>query len=141
MHEVDRAITDGEDEGFVKIHVKECTDEILGATVVARHAGEMINDLSIAMSVHCDELAHRPARSRPHCLCLPNASGGNQNGGRHLLQHVPDACCQASNHALAGPVKVNSPREALVASPTNMCLWAVKSITFKANPNGTVLAQ
>jgi pyruvate/2-oxoglutarate dehydrogenase complex dihydrolipoamide dehydrogenase (E3) component len=39
MHEVDRAIADGEDEGFVKIHVKEGTDRILGATVVARHAG------------------------------------------------------------------------------------------------------
>jgi pyruvate/2-oxoglutarate dehydrogenase complex dihydrolipoamide dehydrogenase (E3) component len=50
MHEVDRAIVDGEDEGFVKIHVKEGTDEILGATVVARHAGEMISDISLAMS-------------------------------------------------------------------------------------------
>ena len=49
MHEVDRAITDSEEDGFVKIHVREGTDKILGATVVARHAGEMINDLSLAM--------------------------------------------------------------------------------------------
>lgn len=49
MHEVDRAIADGGEEGFVKIHVREGTDTILGATVVARHAGEMINDLSLAM--------------------------------------------------------------------------------------------
>lgn len=49
MHDVDRAITDGEDEGFVKIHVKEGTDKILGATVVARHAGEMINTISLAI--------------------------------------------------------------------------------------------
>ena len=42
MHDVDRAITDGEEEGFVKIHVREGTDKILGAPVVARHAGEMI---------------------------------------------------------------------------------------------------
>ncbi|MEO7548872.1 MAG: FAD-containing oxidoreductase, partial [Ramlibacter sp.] len=49
MHDVDRAITDGEENGFVKIHVREGTDRILGATVVARHAGEMINDLSLAM--------------------------------------------------------------------------------------------
>ncbi len=50
MHDVDRAIADGEEEGFVKIHVRSGTDCILGATVVARHAGEMISDLSLAMS-------------------------------------------------------------------------------------------
>lgn len=50
MHDVDRAVIDGEDEGFVKIHVREGTDRILGATVVARHAGEMINGLSLAIS-------------------------------------------------------------------------------------------
>jgi pyruvate/2-oxoglutarate dehydrogenase complex dihydrolipoamide dehydrogenase (E3) component len=49
MHDVDRAIVDGEEEGFVKIHVQEGTDKILGATVVARHAGEMINDISLAI--------------------------------------------------------------------------------------------
>ena len=49
MHEVDRAITDGEETGFVKIHVKEGTDRILGATIVARHAGEMINEITLAM--------------------------------------------------------------------------------------------
>ena len=49
MHDVDRAITDDEETGFVKIHVKERTDRILGATIVARHAGEMINELTLAM--------------------------------------------------------------------------------------------
>ena len=49
MHDVDRAIADGEEHGFVKIHVKEGTDRILGATVVARHAGEMINGISLAI--------------------------------------------------------------------------------------------
>ena len=50
MHDVDRAVTDGEDEGFVKIHVREGTDKILGATVAASHAGEMITELSLAMT-------------------------------------------------------------------------------------------
>ncbi len=50
MHDVDRAVTDGEEDGFVKIHVKQGTDRILGATIVARHAGEMINGLSLAIS-------------------------------------------------------------------------------------------
>lgn len=50
MHDVDRAVTDGEAEGFVKIHVRHGTDRILGATVVACHAGEMINGISLAIS-------------------------------------------------------------------------------------------
>lgn len=50
MHDVHRAIADGEEEGFVKVSVKEGTDRILGATVVARHAGEMINDISLAIT-------------------------------------------------------------------------------------------
>jgi len=50
MHEVDRAITDGEEEGFVKLHVREGTGKILGATVVASHAGDLINEISLAMS-------------------------------------------------------------------------------------------
>jgi pyruvate/2-oxoglutarate dehydrogenase complex dihydrolipoamide dehydrogenase (E3) component len=50
MHDVDRAVTDGEEEGFVKLHVRQGSDRILGATVVARHAGEMINGLSLAIS-------------------------------------------------------------------------------------------
>jgi pyruvate/2-oxoglutarate dehydrogenase complex dihydrolipoamide dehydrogenase (E3) component len=49
MHDVDRAIADDEEVGFVKIHVKERTDEILGATIVARHAGEMISEITLAI--------------------------------------------------------------------------------------------
>jgi pyruvate/2-oxoglutarate dehydrogenase complex dihydrolipoamide dehydrogenase (E3) component len=49
LSEVDRAVVDGEEEGFVKIHVKKGTDKILGATIVARHAGEMISEITAAM--------------------------------------------------------------------------------------------
>ncbi len=49
MHQIDRSIIDGEETGFVKVHVREGTDQILGATIVARHAGEMINEVSLAM--------------------------------------------------------------------------------------------
>jgi len=60
MHDVDRAMADAEEEGFVKIHIKEGTDRILGATVVARHAGELIGVISLAMSagVGLRKLAH-----------------------------------------------------------------------------------
>ena len=47
MHDVDRTIADGEEDGFVKIHVQDGMDTILGATIVARHAGEMINGVSL----------------------------------------------------------------------------------------------
>lgn len=50
LEEVDRAILDGEEAGLVKIHVKKGTDKILGATIVARHAGEMISELTLAIA-------------------------------------------------------------------------------------------
>lgn len=49
LDDVDRAIADGEEEGFVKIHVKKGTDKILGATIVARHAGEMLGEITLAI--------------------------------------------------------------------------------------------
>ncbi|MHB1271398.1 MAG: mercuric reductase [Rhodanobacter sp.] len=49
MHESDRAITDSEESGFVKIHIRDGSDRILGATIVARHAGDMINEITLAM--------------------------------------------------------------------------------------------
>ncbi len=49
LSEVDRAVLDGEDEGFLKVHVKKGTEQILGATLVARHAGEMISEITLAM--------------------------------------------------------------------------------------------
>jgi pyruvate/2-oxoglutarate dehydrogenase complex dihydrolipoamide dehydrogenase (E3) component len=47
--EVDRAVLDGDTDGFVRILVRQGTDRIVGATVVARHAGEMISELTLAM--------------------------------------------------------------------------------------------
>ncbi len=49
MSDVDRAISDGEECGFVKVHVKKGTDKIVGATIVARHAGDMISEVTLAM--------------------------------------------------------------------------------------------
>ena len=49
LEEVDRAIVDGEEDGLVKVHVKKGTDKILGATIIARHAGEMISEITVAM--------------------------------------------------------------------------------------------
>ena len=46
----DRGRADGDEEGFVRVHVKPGRDKILGATIVARHAGEMISEITLAMA-------------------------------------------------------------------------------------------
>ncbi len=50
LRDVDRARTDDETEGFVKILVARGSDRIIGATLVAKNAGEMIGEISVAMS-------------------------------------------------------------------------------------------
>jgi len=49
LEHCDRAILESATEGFVKIHVLKGTDTILGATIVAPCAGEMISELTVAM--------------------------------------------------------------------------------------------
>ena len=50
MNTVDRAILDGADEGFLRLHLKKGTDQILGATLVAEHAGDMLGELCLAIT-------------------------------------------------------------------------------------------
>ena len=50
LTEVDRAVLDGETEGFARVYLRKESDTILGATIVARHAGEMINEFSLAIT-------------------------------------------------------------------------------------------
>jgi len=45
----DRAVAAGETEGFVQIQVQEGTDKIIGATIVADQAGDLINEITLAM--------------------------------------------------------------------------------------------
>lgn len=47
--DVDRAILEGETEGFVRIHTAKGTDRIVGATIVAPNAGDMIGEVTLAM--------------------------------------------------------------------------------------------
>lgn len=48
IEETDRGRTDGE-TGLLKIYVKKGSDKIVGATIVARHAGELISEITTAM--------------------------------------------------------------------------------------------
>ena len=50
LAELDRAVLDGESEGFARLHVEAGSGRILGATVVARHAGEMIGEVVLAIT-------------------------------------------------------------------------------------------
>lgn len=49
LAKVDRARLDGEDEGFAKLIVAKGKTRILGATIVAAHAGEMLTEIVLAM--------------------------------------------------------------------------------------------
>jgi len=49
LDDLDRAIADGEDHGFVKVLTVPGKDRILGATIVGEHAGELIVEFVSAM--------------------------------------------------------------------------------------------
>ena len=50
MSGVDRAICDGQTDGFFRVRVRKGTDEIVGATMVSEHAGEAILAVVLAMN-------------------------------------------------------------------------------------------
>jgi len=50
MDQLDRALTDGEAHGFIKVLTVPGKDKILGATIVGYHAGELIGEFVFAMT-------------------------------------------------------------------------------------------
>jgi pyruvate/2-oxoglutarate dehydrogenase complex dihydrolipoamide dehydrogenase (E3) component len=50
LGEVDRAVLDGAGEGFLRVVVEAGKDRILGATLVAEHAGDMISEICLAIT-------------------------------------------------------------------------------------------
>jgi pyruvate/2-oxoglutarate dehydrogenase complex dihydrolipoamide dehydrogenase (E3) component len=50
LAEVDRAVLEGAEDGFLRVHLKQGSDTILGATFVGAHAGETISELTLAMT-------------------------------------------------------------------------------------------
>jgi pyruvate/2-oxoglutarate dehydrogenase complex dihydrolipoamide dehydrogenase (E3) component len=50
LSKVERAFIDGEEEGFAAIYTRKGTGSIVGATLVAAHAGEMISELTLAIT-------------------------------------------------------------------------------------------
>ncbi|HIF9258546.1 TPA: dihydrolipoyl dehydrogenase [Photobacterium damselae] len=49
IDDLDRAITDGEDHGFIKVITPKGKDTILGATIVGTNAGDLLAEFTLAM--------------------------------------------------------------------------------------------
>jgi pyruvate/2-oxoglutarate dehydrogenase complex dihydrolipoamide dehydrogenase (E3) component len=50
LREVDRSILEGHTDGLARVHVRKGTDKILGATIVAANAGDLISEITLAMT-------------------------------------------------------------------------------------------
>jgi pyruvate/2-oxoglutarate dehydrogenase complex dihydrolipoamide dehydrogenase (E3) component len=50
LTDVDRSVLEGRTNGLVRVHVRKGTDRIIGATIVASNAGDMISEMTLAMT-------------------------------------------------------------------------------------------
>ena len=49
LNDIDRAVLDGDTEGFARVHLRKGSDRLLGATIVGRRAGEMIDQVTLSL--------------------------------------------------------------------------------------------
>ncbi len=52
LEDVDRAVVESEDAGFAKVLTAKGSDKILGATIVAPHAGDLLHEFVVAMKAN-----------------------------------------------------------------------------------------
>ena len=64
LSKVERAFIDGEEEGFAALYTRDGSDQIVGATLVAAHAGEMISELTLAIA---NKLEMKALAETVHC--------------------------------------------------------------------------
>ena len=64
LSKVERAFIDGEEDGFAVLYTRKGTGEIVGATLVAAHAGEMISELTLAIT---NKLPMKALAQTVHC--------------------------------------------------------------------------
>lgn len=50
LSNVDRAILDGEEDGYAVVHCRKGSGNVVGATIVGSHAGELIGEVSLLMT-------------------------------------------------------------------------------------------
>ncbi len=65
LNDVDRSILEGHTNGLVRVHVRKGADKIIGATIVASNAGDMISELTLAMT-HGFGLKHIAGTIHPY---------------------------------------------------------------------------
>lgn len=65
LSDVDRSMLEGRTDGLARVHVRKGTDKIVGATIVAANAGDMISELTLAMT-HGLGLKHISATIHPY---------------------------------------------------------------------------
>ena len=65
LNDVDRSILEGHTSGLVRVHVRKGADKIIGATIVASNAGDMISELTLAMT-HGFGLKHVAGTIHPY---------------------------------------------------------------------------
>ena len=64
LAKVERAFIDGEEEGFAALYTRKSSPEIVGAILVAAHAGEMISELTLAIT---NKLTMQALAETVHC--------------------------------------------------------------------------
>jgi len=64
LSKVERAFIDGEEEGFAALYTRKGASEIVGATLVAAHTGEMISELTLAIT---NKLPMKALAETVHC--------------------------------------------------------------------------
>jgi pyruvate/2-oxoglutarate dehydrogenase complex dihydrolipoamide dehydrogenase (E3) component len=64
LAKVERAFIDGEEEGFATLYTRKSSPEIVGAILVAAHAGEMISELTLAIK---NKLTMQALAETVHC--------------------------------------------------------------------------
>ena len=50
FHEIDRAVLEGDDEGFMRVLLKPGSDRIVGVTIVDAHAGDLLGEACLAVT-------------------------------------------------------------------------------------------
>ncbi|MEE9434872.1 MAG: FAD-dependent oxidoreductase [Sphingorhabdus sp.] len=86
LSELDRAITESETSGFVKVLTAPGKDSILGVTIVASHAGEMLGQFTMAMK-HNMGLGKIMETIQPYPTW---GEAGKLTAGQYRLQRKPE---------------------------------------------------
>jgi len=104
LEDVDRAVVESEEMGFAKVLTAKRSDKILGATIVAPHAGDLLHEVVLAMKtgVGLGTIAST-IHAYPTLAELARKAGDKYNKTRLTpLAHASDRekdCAEERNHS------------------------------------------